>query len=120
MDPKAVKLVELLWGTIVKRLDYFEISELIRKPWPLTYVIAKEGNLEFLSILIREHPALIFKNTIVASLVGKEKNTILHLAAMLPADQNRLNVVSGAARAPAAARVVVVQGSGKAYAATIC
>ncbi|KAH7534688.1 hypothetical protein JRO89_XSUnG0002800 [Xanthoceras sorbifolium] len=128
MDPKALKLVELLWGTIVKRLDYFEISELIEKPWRLIYVAAKEGNIDFLSILIREHPDLIYrvdkdgysifhtavkyrrenifqlvyqtpsiKNTIVASQVGEEKNTILHLAAMLPADQNRLNVVSGAA-----------------------
>ncbi|KAH7531690.1 hypothetical protein JRO89_XSUnG0011400 [Xanthoceras sorbifolium] len=128
MNPKEHKLVKLLWETLVNELEYYQISELIRKPWPLPYDVAKEGNFEFLSILIREHPALIFKvdmdrysifhtavkyrranifrfvhrtpsikDTIVASLVGEEENTILHLAAMLPADQDQLNVVSGAA-----------------------
>ncbi|KAL5773587.1 hypothetical protein ACOSQ2_013511 [Xanthoceras sorbifolium] len=128
MNPEALKLVELLWKVVVKRLDYFEISELIRKPWPLTYSAAKEGNFDFLFVLIREHPELIYrvdedgysifhtavkyrrenifhlvyqipsiKNTIVVSQVGEEKNTILHLAAMLPPDQDRLNDVSGAA-----------------------
>ncbi|KAH7534686.1 hypothetical protein JRO89_XSUnG0001800 [Xanthoceras sorbifolium] len=128
MNLKALKLVELLWGATVKRLNYYKISELIENPWPLTYIAAKEGNICFLRILMHKHPALIFKvdnnryspfhtavkyrrenifqlvyltpsikNTIVASLVGDEKSTILHLAAELPADQNRLNVVSGAA-----------------------
>ncbi|KAL5840703.1 hypothetical protein ACOSQ4_013311 [Xanthoceras sorbifolium] len=46
MNPKALKLVELLWGATVKRPNYYKISELIEKPWPLKYVAAKEGNID--------------------------------------------------------------------------
>ncbi|KAI9199140.1 hypothetical protein LWI28_028160 [Acer negundo] len=129
MDQEARKLLEVLWEKIVNQLDYNQISDLISKPSTLTSDAAKEGNFEFISILISNHPNAILnvdanngytlfhtaveyrqekifelinenpsiKNVIVALKVGKEDNTILHLAAKLPPDRNRLNVVSGAA-----------------------
>ncbi|KAK0578484.1 hypothetical protein LWI29_011173 [Acer saccharum] len=128
MDPKALKLLELLWQKIVTQQDYNQISVLITKPLTLISDAVKEGNFEFISILISKQPDAIFKvdenrytlfhtaveyrqekifkliyekpsikNVIVALTVGEEDNTILHLAAKLPPDQNRLKVVSGAA-----------------------
>ncbi|KAK1551620.1 hypothetical protein Q3G72_001428 [Acer saccharum] len=128
MDPKALKLLELLWKKIVTQQDYNQISVLITKPLTLISDAVKQGNFEFISILINKQPDVIFnvdenrytlfhtaveyrqekifkliyekpsiKNVIVALTVGEEDNTILHLAAKLPPDQNRLKVVSGAA-----------------------
>ncbi|TXG48234.1 hypothetical protein EZV62_027528 [Acer yangbiense] len=128
MDPKARKLLEVLWEKIVNQLDYNQISNLIGTRSRLISDAAKEGNIEFISILISKQPNVIYgydengytlfhtaveyrqdkifeliyerdsiKNVICALKAGKEKNTILHLAAKLPPDQNRLNVVSGAA-----------------------
>ncbi|KAH7534693.1 hypothetical protein JRO89_XSUnG0000400 [Xanthoceras sorbifolium] len=153
MNPGALRLVKLLWRAIEERLDYFEISELIRKPWPLTYDAAKKGNLQFLFVLIRKYPDLIYKvdedgysifhtavryrqenifqlvhrtpnsikNAIFASAVGEEKNTILHLAAMLPADQKRLNIKSGAALQMHLEIICnTIAGSEQAYVTSIC
>ncbi|KAK0578786.1 hypothetical protein LWI29_016170 [Acer saccharum] len=129
MDPEARKLLEVLWEKIVNHLDYNQISELITTPSTLISDAAKEGNFEFISILISKLPNAILnvdkngytlfhtaveyrhenifelidknpsiKNVIVALKVGKEeKNTILHLAAKLPPEQNRLKVIAGAA-----------------------
>ncbi|KAK1557866.1 hypothetical protein Q3G72_033366 [Acer saccharum] len=129
MDPEGRKLLEVLWEKIVNQLDYNQISDLISKPSTLISDAAKEGNFEFISILVSKQPnamlnvdengytlfhtaveyrhekifELIYekpsiKNVIVTLKVGEEENTMLHLAAKLPPDQNRLKGISGAAR----------------------
>lgn len=53
-------LVERIWEKIVLLKDS-EISMLIMKPRPLIFDAAKQGNFEFLTILIREYPDLVWK-----------------------------------------------------------
>lgn len=107
-------------------LSDLKISKLIGSPWQLIFVAAEQGNIEFLSILIREYPDLIWKvdekqcsifhvavlnrqenifnliyqigsiKDLIVMYEDKEKNNILHLAGML-APPDRLNIVSGAA-----------------------
>lgn len=58
---QAMKLlVERIWEKIVL-LEESEILELIMKPRPLIFDAAKQGNFEFLTILIREYPDLVWK-----------------------------------------------------------
>ncbi|KAK3206213.1 hypothetical protein Dsin_020259 [Dipteronia sinensis] len=129
MHPEALKLVEHLWENAVDNLDYYQIEDLVKKPFNFVSAAAKEGNSEFLSILISIYPALILKvneddgysifhtavsyrhkdilkfideirsmkDVIFAIKVGEERNNILHLAAMLPPDPDRLHVGVGAA-----------------------
>ncbi|TXG48381.1 hypothetical protein EZV62_027675 [Acer yangbiense] len=136
MHPEARKLVEHLRENAVDKLEYKHISDLVKKPFKFISVAAKEGNIEFLSIfpsLILEvneggytifHTAVLYrhksiltlihelpsmKDVIFALRVREEFNNILHLAAKLPPDQDRLNVGAGAAFQMQ--RVVVIQGA---------
>ncbi|KAL5842805.1 hypothetical protein ACOSQ3_013408 [Xanthoceras sorbifolium] len=125
MNPKALKLVEILWEEVIL-LDDYPISVLIGLPWKLIFVAAEHGNDQFLSKLIDKYPDLIFKvnehqlsifhiavlnrhekifnliyetgsiKDLIVVKEDEEKNIILHLAAKLP-PPNRLNIVSGAA-----------------------
>ncbi|KAL5842801.1 hypothetical protein ACOSQ3_013404 [Xanthoceras sorbifolium] len=125
MNPKALKLVEILWEEVIL-LDDYPISVLIGLPWKLIFVAAEHGNDQFLSKLIDKYPDLIFKvnehqlsifhiavlnrhekifnliyetgsiKDLIVVKEDEEKNNILHLAAKLP-PPNRLNIVSGAA-----------------------
>ncbi|KAK1556853.1 hypothetical protein Q3G72_013425 [Acer saccharum] len=123
MHPEALELVKHLWGNVMDKLDYYQIEYLVNKPFRLVSHAAKEGNIEFLLILFRKHPALIrkvnedgytifhtavsyrhknilkliyeipsMKDVIFAMEVGNERNNILHLAAILPPDQNQYKV----------------------------
>ncbi|KAH9718403.1 PGG domain-containing protein [Citrus sinensis] len=121
---KALKLVQRLWEKVVLLSDS-RISNLIAEP-ELIFDAARQGNLEFLLILIREYPDLIWNidengytifhtavlhrrkrifkliyqigaaKDLILKFKDQKKNNILHLAAMLP-PQDRLNIVSGAA-----------------------
>ncbi|KDO40245.1 hypothetical protein CISIN_1g037778mg, partial [Citrus sinensis] len=121
---KALKLVQRLWEKVVLLSDS-RISNLIAEP-ELIFDAARQGNLEFLLILIREYPDLIWNidengytifhtavlhrrkrifkliyqigaaKDLILKFEDPKKNNILHLAAMLP-PQDRLNIVSGAA-----------------------
>ncbi|KAK3200070.1 hypothetical protein Dsin_023485 [Dipteronia sinensis] len=91
MHPEALKLVEHLWENVADQLDYYEISDLVNEPFRIVSTAAKEGNIDFLSILI--HKLSCFDTQMK---VRNEMNNILHLAAKLPPDQDRLNVGAGA------------------------
>ncbi|KAG5242769.1 ankyrin repeat-containing protein [Salix suchowensis] len=112
MHKQALDLIQYLWERVVL-LDDATISRQIGEPWPLIFTAAERGNLDFLTILIRLYPDLIFKvdqNTysifhiailnrhedifriiyqigsiknLIATYKDKEGNNMLHLAAKL-------------------------------------
>ncbi|KAB5514622.1 hypothetical protein DKX38_028528 [Salix brachista] len=126
MHKQALDLIQYLWEQVVL-LDDAKISRQIGKPWPLIFTAAERGNLDFLTILIRLYPELIFKvdqNTysifhiailnrhedifriiyqigsiknLITTYKDKEGNNMLHLAAKLLESPSRLNVIPGAA-----------------------
>lgn len=124
---QAMKLlVERIWEKIVLLKDS-EISKLIMKPRPLIFDAAKQGNFEFLTILIREYPDLVWKfdgrncsifhyavlkrqedifkliyeigsiKEMIVLSQDKENGNNILHLAGLLAPQDRLNIVSGAA-----------------------
>lgn len=58
---QAGTLVEIIWKEVI-RLEDEDISTLIELPFQLTFVAAKKGNIEFLRVLIREYPRIIWKH----------------------------------------------------------
>ncbi|KAK9681621.1 hypothetical protein RND81_10G015700 [Saponaria officinalis] len=125
-EPKvALELVQRLWNEVVKHEDE-DISHLIGYPWRLLFVAAKLGKVEFLTVLIRSYPDLIWKvdenrcsifhiaiihrheeifnliyeigaiKDLIATYKDDHGNNMLHLASKL-APHNRLNTVYGAA-----------------------
>jgi ankyrin repeat protein len=125
MRTLAHQLVEKLWEHVLQLQDS-EISKLIREPSRLLFDAAESGSLEFLIILIRSYPDLIWKvdhnnrslfhiavlyrhetifnliyeigaiKDLIAAYKDDKNNNILHLAGNL-APHNRLQIVSGAA-----------------------
>lgn len=107
-------------------LDDYKIGELIRKPSRLLFTAAEMGNVEFIKILIRMYPDLIWKvddhsrsifhiavmhrqenifnliheigahKDLIAAYEDEYKDNMLHLAGKL-APPNRLKIDSGAA-----------------------
>ncbi|KAJ6741921.1 CASKIN [Salix viminalis] len=126
MHKQALDLIQYLWERVVL-LDDATISHQIGEPWPLIFTAAERGNLDFLTILIRLYPDLIFKvdqNTysifhiailnrhedifkmiyqigsiknLITTYKDKEGNNMLHLAARVLQSPSRLNVIPGAA-----------------------
>ncbi|KAJ6331920.1 hypothetical protein OIU76_010323 [Salix suchowensis] len=126
MHKKALDIIQYLWEQVLL-LDDATISRQIEEPWPLIFTAAERGNLDFLTILIRLYPELIFKvdqNTysifhiailnrhegifrmiyqigsiknLIATYKDKEGNNMLHLAAKALESPSRLNVIPGAA-----------------------
>lgn len=126
MNNQATELVELLWKKVLSSKHDSIISDLIRTPSRLLFTAAKLGNVDFLIILIRLYPNLIWKvdeknqsifhaavvhrqgkvfnliyelgglKDLIASYKDEDNNTILHLAAKI-APANRLNIDTGAA-----------------------
>ncbi|XP_044507327.1 uncharacterized protein LOC123226865 isoform X4 [Mangifera indica] len=125
MHPKAVELAERIWQQIIKLGDA-EISELLRESDKLLFTAAEKGNDEFLVVLTNKYPRLFLNRdamgwsifhhavrnrhedilrliyelgsfkTVLAALIDRDGNNMLHLAAML-APPDRLSVVSGEA-----------------------
>ncbi|KAJ6741918.1 CASKIN [Salix viminalis] len=123
---QALDLIRYLWEQVIL-LDDETISCQIGKPWPLIFTAAERGNLDFLTILIRMYPDLIFKvdqNTysifhiailnrhedifkmiyqigsiknVITIYKDGEGNNMLHLAARVLQSPSRLNVIPGAA-----------------------
>ena len=60
MQTLAHQLVEKLWEHVLQLQDW-EISKLIKTPSKLLFDAAELGNVEFLIILIRAYPDLIWK-----------------------------------------------------------
>lgn len=126
LSNQATELVELLWKKVLSSKHDSIISDLIRTPSRLLFTAAKLGNVDFLIILIRLYPNLIWKvdeknqsifhtavvhrqgkvfnliyelgglKDLIASYKDEDNNTILHLAAKI-APANRLNIDTGAA-----------------------
>lgn len=67
--------MERLWEKVVLLSDS-EISRLISKPGTLIFDAAKQGNVEFLSILIREYPNLVWNK------VDEDDYSIFHIAVL--------------------------------------
>ncbi|XP_050261997.1 ankyrin repeat-containing protein At5g02620-like isoform X11 [Quercus robur] len=125
MRTLAHQLVKKLWEHVLQQQDS-EISKLIKKPSRLLFDAAELGSLEFLIILIRSYPDLIWKvddnnrslfhiavlyrhrtifnliyefgaiKDLIAAYKDGKNNNILHLAGNLP-PPSRLQIVSGAA-----------------------
>ncbi|KAJ6363291.1 hypothetical protein OIU78_003464 [Salix suchowensis] len=126
MHKQALDLIQNLWKQVIL-LDDETISCQIGKPWPLIFTAAERGNLDFLTILIRLYPDLIFKvdqNTysifhiailnrhedifkmiyqigsiknVITIYKDGEGNNMLHLAARVLESPSRLNAIPGAA-----------------------
>ena len=60
LPPEALRLIERLWERVMQ-LPKARISELIARPSNLLFDAARAGNVQFLSILIRSYPDLIWK-----------------------------------------------------------
>jgi hypothetical protein len=118
------ELIDCLWKSIQKLQDK-EFLDLVDKHSSLLFVAAELGNVEFLTILLRSHPDLIWKidsnnrnlfhisvlhrqesvfnliyeigafKDMIALCVDKNQNTMLHLVGYL-APTSRLKIVSGA------------------------
>ncbi|KAJ4702413.1 Ankyrin repeat family protein [Melia azedarach] len=71
---QALELVERIWKRVILPSD-LEISQLIAEPGKLIFDAAERGNVEFLSVLIREYPDLIWKVD-----NPKNKYSIFHIA----------------------------------------
>nr|XP_023881971.1 ankyrin repeat-containing protein At5g02620-like [Quercus suber]XP_023881972.1 ankyrin repeat-containing protein At5g02620-like [Quercus suber] len=125
MRTLAHQLVKKLWEHVLQQQDS-EISKLIKKPSRLLFDAAELGSLEFLIILLRSYPDLIWKvddnnrslfhiavlyrhrtifnliyefgaiKDLIAAYKDGKNNNILHLAGDLP-PPSRLQIVSGAA-----------------------
>ncbi|XP_044509147.1 ankyrin repeat-containing protein NPR4-like [Mangifera indica] len=74
MHLQALELVKQLWEQVLL-LDDYKIGELIRKPSRLLFTAAEMGNVEFIKILIRMYPDLIWK-------VDDHSRSIFHIAVM--------------------------------------
>lgn len=72
MHIQAVELVRRLWGQFLL-LDDSKIGELLRSPSRLLFTAAAMGNVEFLTVLIRMYPNLIWK-------VDEHSRSIFHIA----------------------------------------
>ncbi|KAG6771377.1 hypothetical protein POTOM_022729 [Populus tomentosa] len=126
MHKEARDIIQDLWEQVVL-LDDATISRQIGEPWPLIFTAAERGNLDFLTILIRLYPELIFKvehNTysifhisilnrhedifkiiyqigsiknLITTYKDRDGNNMLHLAAKVLESPSRLNVIPGAA-----------------------
>lgn len=124
---QATELVKQLWKKVLTALENdSKIGDLIRKPSRLLFTAAELGNLDFLIILMRSYPNLIWKvdeqnrsifhvavihrqekvfnliyelgglKDLIASYKDENNNNMLHLAAKI-APANRLNTDIGAA-----------------------
>ncbi|XP_044507810.1 ankyrin repeat-containing protein NPR4-like [Mangifera indica] len=71
---QALKLVKRLWKRVLM-LDDSKIGELLRKPSRLLFTAAKLGNVEFITVLIRMCPDLIWK-------VDDHSQSIFHIAVL--------------------------------------
>ncbi|KAL6227730.1 hypothetical protein ACLB2K_001687 [Fragaria x ananassa] len=122
----ATELVKQLWTKILTLENDCKIGDYIKKPSRLLFTAAELGNLDFLIILMRSYPNLIWKvddqnrsifhiavvhrqekvfnliyelgglKDLIASHKDDNNNNMLHLAAKL-APANRLNTDTGAA-----------------------
>lgn len=70
----AHQLVERMWKLVVKEPEPI-VSELLRTPTRLLFDAASSGNVEFLVILIRAYPDLLWK-------VDEKNQSLFHIAAL--------------------------------------
>ena len=73
MQTLAHQTVERLWNFVVKELTKRELYSFIKNPSRLLHDAARVGNAEFLIILIRSYPDLLWK-------VDDDDKSIFHIA----------------------------------------
>ena len=64
----------MIWKKVLKRSDE-EISDLIRRPSGVLFDAAMSGNVEFLALLLRNYPDLLWE-------VNEKGQTIFHVAVL--------------------------------------
>ncbi|CAH2046412.1 unnamed protein product [Thlaspi arvense] len=74
MQTLAHQLVENMWKLVVRQPE-MKVTELLRTPTRLLFDAASSGNVEFLVILIRSYPDLIWK-------VDEKNQSLFHVAAL--------------------------------------
>nr|DAD43953.1 TPA_asm: hypothetical protein HUJ06_002183 [Nelumbo nucifera] len=125
MHFQAIEVVKVLWHEVLK-LDDKNMSALLREPSRPLFVAAELGIAEFIAVLLRDYPDLLWKvnsdnqsifhtavahhqekifilihdigalKDLITSYVDGNNNNMLHLAGNL-APSSRLNTISGAA-----------------------
>ncbi|KAM3742102.1 hypothetical protein ACB098_07G045500 [Castanea mollissima] len=70
----AHELLAMIWKKVLKRSDE-EISDLIRRPSGVLFDAAMSGNVEFLALLLRNYPDLLWE-------VNEKGQTIFHVAVL--------------------------------------
>ena len=70
----ADELLEMIWKKVLKWSDE-EISDLIRRPSGVLFDAAISGNVEFLALLLRNYPDLLWE-------VNEKGQTVFHVAAL--------------------------------------
>ncbi|KAF2310009.1 hypothetical protein GH714_006166 [Hevea brasiliensis] len=123
---QGLELVEQLWEKVILD-DEDKVSQFMIVPsGRLIFIAAENGNVEFLTILIRKYPHLVFKvdddqctifhkailnrhekifmlifelgmMNLINIYEDKDGNNMLHLAGKMPQEESRVNVVPGAA-----------------------
>ncbi|KAF2310049.1 hypothetical protein GH714_006326 [Hevea brasiliensis] len=123
---QGLELVEKLWEEVILD-DEDKVSQFMIVPsGRLIFIAAENGNVEFLTILIRKYPHLVFKvdddqctifhkailnrhekifmlifelgmMNLINIYEDKDGNNMLHLAGKMPQEESRVNVVPGAA-----------------------
>uniref|UniRef100_A0A1J3FST8 Ankyrin repeat-containing protein n=1 Tax=Noccaea caerulescens TaxID=107243 RepID=A0A1J3FST8_NOCCA len=125
MRTLAHQVVEELWSLVVQ-LPVKELSVFLESPSKLLFDAAESGNLEFLVILIRSYPDLIWKvdeknrSLFHIALVNRHENifdiiyelgAIKDLLAMYTEDESGDNMLHMVARLPPPSRLQVVSGA---------
>ena len=67
-------LIERIWEQVLQRSDE-EISDLIRRPSGVLFDAAMSGNVEFLALLLRKYPDLLWE-------VNEKEQSVFHVAVM--------------------------------------
>ncbi|KAK9989410.1 hypothetical protein SO802_029649 [Lithocarpus litseifolius] len=70
----AHEVLAMIWKKVLKRSDE-EISDLIRRPSGVLFDAAMSGNIEFLALLLRNYPDLLWE-------VNEKGQTIFHVAVL--------------------------------------
>lgn len=73
MQTLAHQVVEIIWNHVVNELSTCQLNKLIETPSRLVHDAARVGNAEFLIILIRSYPDLVW-------MVDNKNKSIFHVA----------------------------------------
>ncbi len=75
MSSPANELFERIWEQVLKKKSYEEISELFRRPSGVLFDAVVSGNVEFLALLLRKYPDLLWE-------VNEKQQSVFHVAVL--------------------------------------